>query len=115
MKRIIEVDLTLGAWLIVALFVLMHSSGRVIGKPTDIVLGVMLLVGAVSMLAEPPGHVALAIYEAVCGVCAIVTAGLLQGEIAPDLAANSVIVGTIVLVASLADAWILLHHPRRAD
>jgi hypothetical protein len=115
MKRIIEVDFILGAWLIVAPFVLIHSSGRVIGKPTDIVLGVMLLTGAAAMLAEPPGHVGLALYEAACGVCAIVTAGVLHGQMAPALVANSLVVGTVVLLASLADAWFLLHHPRRVD
>ena len=41
MRRIVEVDLILSAWLIVAPFVLIQSSGRVIGKPTDIVLGVL--------------------------------------------------------------------------
>ena len=73
------------------------------------------MVGAAGMLAEPPGHVGLALYEAVCGVCAIVTAGAVHDQMAPALAANSLIGGAAVVVAGLADAWFLLHQPRRAD
>jgi ABC-type uncharacterized transport system permease subunit len=65
------------------------------------------------MLAEPPWHVGLAVYEAVCGMCAIVTAGVLHRQMVPVLAANSLVGGTAVVIAGLANAWFLLHQPRR--
>jgi hypothetical protein len=114
MKRIIEINLILGVWLIVAPFVLAYSTGHVAAASNDVVLGLLLVGGSLWLLAERSGYLAVTAFETACGVWLMLAPFVLHGRAAPHVLANNVAIGAIVLIVSLSEAWMLMHRPRRA-
>jgi hypothetical protein len=114
MKRIIEINLVLGVWLIVAPFVLAYSRGHIVAMSNDVVLGLLLVASSLWALAERSGHIGVAAFEAACGVWLMLEPFMLHGRTAPHAFFNNVAVGGIVVIVSLTDTWMLAHRARQA-
>jgi len=114
MKRIIELNLILGVWLILSPFVLAYATGHVPAMSNDIGVGVVLVVCSAWIMTvgatAPLGAVAI---EALCGLWLIAAPFALRERALTHALANNVIVGAIVLVVSLGEAWMLTGRPHR--
>lgn len=114
MKRINEINLILGVWLIVAPFVLAYSRFHVVAASNDIVLGCLLVAGSFWMLAGNTGQFGVTTFEAFCGAWLILVPFVLHGGATPRMLVNDIVVGVIVLLVSFTEAWMLAYRPRHA-
>jgi hypothetical protein len=109
MKRLIGVNLILGAWAIIAPFALGYYTLSTTAMWNDIVFGLMIFACSWCVLAEVPG-------QAACSSCAMLSGAWLM--IAPfafnyriEAVASDLIVGFLVLVISAIETWRIGHKP----
>jgi len=112
MKRIIEINLILGIWLIASPFVLAYAAGHAPAVSNDIVIGVLLVACSLWIVATPVTPYSAVAFEGLCGVWLIAAPFALRERALAHAVANNVIVGAVVLLASLTETWMIrrLHH-----
>jgi hypothetical protein len=114
MKRLLEINSILGAWLILAPFVLAYSSGHTIAVSNDIVIGVLLVGCSLWAMTAEARRLFLAVFEGLCGAWLIAAPFVLHERALSSAFANNVAVGSIVLLVSLVEGWMLSGRPYRA-
>jgi hypothetical protein len=114
MKRIIEVTLVLGFWLIVAPFVLAYSRGHIVVALNDVVLGVPLVAGSIWILAAEAGQLTVTTFGGACGAWLMCAPLVLHSRALPHVLVNDLAVGAVVLIVSLTYAGMLTRITRHA-
>jgi len=114
MKRIVEVNLILGLWLIVAPFVLAYSRGHAVVALNDIVFGLLIAADATVILAAVASHPGLTLFGGACGAWLMCAPLVLHSRAVPHVFINDLAIGAIVLVVSITHAWLLARSPRHA-
>lgn len=115
MKRFLWVNIVLGLWLLAAPFVLGYSASSVAALTNDVVLGILVIGGAWWVIAGLTGGFAAALFEALCGLWLLIAPFVLNISHLPGTLFNEMVVGVIVLVVGLVEAWALVRPPVRAQ
>jgi hypothetical protein len=113
MKRIIEINLILGIWLIAAPFVLAYATGHIPAVSNDVAIGVLLVACSLWILAATVTPLPAVVFQGLCGAWLIAAPFALHERTLTHALANNVVVGAIVLLASLTEAWMAtrrVHH-----
>ena len=114
MKRIIEVNLILGIWLIVAPFVLMYATGHIPAVSNDIVVGILLVGCSLWVLGAPTTPLTAIAFESLCGAWLIAAPFAFHERALRHAFTNNMIVGGIILLVCVGEEWMLTHGQRRA-
>ena len=114
MKRIIELNLILGVWLILAPFVLSYATGHSLALSNDVGVGVLLVACSFWILAASTVSLGVIAFEGICGIWLFVAPFVLSERAMLHTLANDVVVGALVLLISLADAWMVSRREHHA-
>lgn len=110
MKRVIGLNVILGLWLFVSPFAFGYDTVSTAATWTDVVMGLVIIGFAWCSVAWAPG-------QAVCSACGILCGAWLV--LAPFMLNYRVegfgmLIGALVLLVSIIEAWQLIHKPSHA-
>ena len=110
-KHIVQINIVLGVWLVIAPFV-MGYSGSTVELATDIALGAWLICCSWWILAADSGQVAAAVVSLLGGIWLLATPFALHYQRMSRPFDNDIAVGALVLLVSAAVTWMLSSRPR---
>ena len=110
-KHIVQINIVLGVWLVIAPFV-MGYSGSTVELATDIAIGAWLICCSWWILAADSGRVAAAVVSLLGGIWLLATPFALNYQRMSRPFDNDLAVGALVLVVSVAVTWMLSSRPR---
>lgn len=113
MKRIIEVNLVLGAWLILSPYILAFATGHSVAVSNDVAIGVLVLGCSLWAIAPAAPRLYLAACEGFCGAWLLVAPFALHERRLMHASANNMVVGAVVLLVSLGETWMLAGRSHR--
>jgi hypothetical protein len=113
LKRIVQINIVLGAWLVVAPFV-MGYSGSTVESVTDIGLGVCLLACSWWILAADAGRIAAGTLELIAGIALVATPFLLHYQRMSRPFDTNIAVGILSIIVSATATWMLASRMRTA-
>jgi hypothetical protein len=113
MNRVSYINLILGAWLVASPVVLGSSATDRIAAANDVSLGVLLIALSWWLLAARTAHLYMSGCQLLCGAWLIAAPFVLtyRGFYAT---LNDAIVGAVVVIVSLFEAWGLVRPPMKA-
>lgn len=112
LKHIVQVNILLGAWLIVAPFILGYS-GSTVELGSDIAIGVLLIVCSWWILAAMTGRIGASALQLVGGLWLLAAPFYFHYEKFSHAYTNDLIVGILVVMVGAAASWMLATTFRR--
>ena len=112
LKHIVQLNIILGAWLVIAPFVLGYSMSTV-ELANDLVLGVLLIGCSWWMLAASTGQVGISTLELLGGIWLIGAPLLLHYQWMSRAFANDIGVGLVSVLVSATGTWMFVSRARR--
>jgi hypothetical protein len=113
LRHIVQINVILGAWLIVAPFVMGYSSSTV-ELVNDLALGLLLVGCSWWILAASKGQVGASTLELLGGIWLIVAPFFLHYERMSRVFANDIGVGILSAMVSATGTWMFVSRFRRA-
>ena len=113
LKHIVQINILLGAWLIVAPFV-MGYAGSTLELANDAAIGVLLIGCSWWMLAGGTAQVACSALELLGGLWLIATPFYFHYEKMSRVYTNNVLVGILATMVGASATWMLSSRLRRA-
>jgi hypothetical protein len=110
-KHIVQINIVLGIWLVIAPFV-MGYSGSTVELATDIAVGAWLICCSWWILAADSGHVAAAALSLLGGVWLLATPFALHYPRLSRPFDNDIAVGVLAVLVSAAATWMLSSRQR---
>jgi hypothetical protein len=112
LKHLVQIDILLGAWLIVAPFILGYFRSRVeIGN--DVGTGVVLIACSLWIVAIETGGVGASVLQLLAGLWLVAAPFFLHYEWLSRVFINDVIVGVFAAMVSAAATWMLTSRLRQ--
>jgi len=112
LKHIVQINILLGAWLIVAPFVLGYS-GSTLELANDVAIGVVFIGCSSWILAGLTAQVACSALELLGGLWLIATPFYFHYEQMSRVYINNVVVGILAVMVATSATWMLSSRLRR--
>lgn len=112
LKHIVQINVLLGVWLIVAPFILGYSRSTV-ELSSDIAIGVLLVACSWWILAAMTGQVVASALQVLGGLWLLAAPFYFQYEKFSRVYTNDLIVGILVVMAGATASWMLAARLRR--
>jgi hypothetical protein len=113
LKHIVQVNIHLGAWLIIAPFVMGYSASTA-ELANDVTLGVILVACSWWILAAETSQLSASTLELLGGLWLIAAPFVFQYERHSRAFRNDIIVGTLSALISLTATWMLTSNQKTA-
>jgi hypothetical protein len=113
LKHIVQINIILGVWLLIAPFVLGYSMSTV-ELANDVALGALLIGCSWWMLAVSTGQVGASTLELLGGIWLIAAPFLLHYERMSRAFANDIGLGILSVLVSAMGTWMFVSRVRRA-
>ena len=113
LKHVVQLNILLGAWLIVAPFILGYS-GAMVELGNDIAIGVLLIGSSWWILAAMTGQVGASLLQLVGGLWLIAAPFYFHYEKLSRAYTNDLIAGILVVMVGATASWMLAARLRRA-
>jgi len=113
LKHIVEINIVLGAWLIVAPFVMGYSVSTT-ALANDVVLGILLIACSCWILAATAGRVGAGALELVGAAWLVAAPFVLHYQRSSRPFDNDIVLGLLAVMVSAAAMWMLISRLRRA-
>jgi len=112
LKHIVEINIVLGAWLIVAPFVMGYSVSTT-ALANDVVLGILLIACSCWILAPTAGRVGAGALELVGAAWLVAAPFVLHYQRSSRPFDNDIVLGLLAVMVSAAAMWMLISRLRR--
>jgi SPW repeat-containing protein len=113
LKHIVQINILLGVWLIVAPFVMGYSSST-LELANDVAIGVVFIGCSWWILAGLTGQIACSALEFVGGLWLVATPFYFHYEKMSRVYANNVVIGVLAAMLAASATWMLSSRLRTA-
>jgi hypothetical protein len=110
-KHIVQINIILGVWLVIAPFVLGYS-GSTAALATNVAIGGWLICCSWWILAADSGQVGASVLALLGGICLLVTPFVMHYQRMSRPFDNDLGVGVLVILLSAAATWMLTSRSR---
>ena len=111
LRHVVQINMLLGAWLIVAPFALGYSASTT-ELLNDVALGAMLIACSLSILSSRAGQIVLSALQLPAALWLIAAPFYLRYSTLSRPYNNDLIVGILALIVSTTTVWILMSPTR---